>query len=529
MAVTFAPAEDLPGGDRVAVLSYGLWTTRFGADPNVVGTSMSLSGEPHTVIGIIGRGFHVEEFGADADVWVPFQLDPDAEDHGHYFTVAGRLKPGITLEQADARLMQSSADFRRRFPDWLGDRVSFGVTPFQDAFVGEARQTLYVLTGAVFFVLLIACANVASLLLARATGRRREMAIRTALGAGRGRIVRQLLTESLMLSVAGGTLGAALGFAGIRAMLAVNTAGLPRIGQDGSLVSMDWRVLGFAAVVSVGTGILFGLAPGIQLANATPGDTLKENGGRSATGVRQNKSRSLLVVAQMALALILLVGSSLLIRTLLALGAVNPGFDATNVLTLRVSLTGSQFQQTSGVTRLIREGRARLLALPGVEEASATCCLPLEEDFTLPFTVVGRPLGNDLYHSAGSWSGVADGYFEVFKVPIRRGRAFAESDTAQSPPVAIVNETLARQLWKDGDPLRDRLIIGRGIMPQFDSEPDRQIVGIVADSRDEGLDESPIPKVFVPQSQVPDAFNALYVGTTPMAWVVRTRVPPVLD
>ena len=488
---------------------------------------MSLSGEPHTVIGIIGPEFHIEQFGRGSDVWVPFQLDPNADDHGHYFTVAGRLKPGITLEQANAQLDQSSAEFRRRFPDWLSDGASFGVTRFHDAFVSDVRQTLFVLGGAVFFVLLIACANVANLLLVRATGRRREMAIRSAIGATRSRIIRQLFTESMLLSVAGGALGVVFGFLGIRALLAINTAGLPRIGQDGSLVEMDWRVLGFMTLVSLGTGILFSVAPALQGSRATPNDTLKASAGRSATGFRQNTSRSVLVVAQVALALILLVGSALFIRTLLALGAVHPGFDATNVLTLRMSLADPQFQQTAGVTRLVRGGRERLLVLPGVEEVSATCCLPLVDGgYTLPVSIVGRPLGNDRYHGATNWSSVAPGYFDVFKIPVKRGRAFTESDTAQSPPVVMINETLARQFWKDGDPLNARLVIGRTIMPQFDAEPDRQIIGVVSDSRDDELRDEPFAKVFVPLSQVTDTFNALSVRTTPIAWVVRTRVPP---
>jgi putative ABC transport system permease protein len=524
---TFSAKEDRPGGERVVVLSHSLWRRRFASDPAVIGTTMSLSGDPHTVIGIIGPEFDVGEFGPPLDLWIAFQLDPNSNDQGHYFSAAGRLKPGVTLEQAKAELDRSAGEFRRKFPRTLDNNESFSVTPFQEAFVSDVRQTLLVLTGAVGFVLLIACANVANLLLVRATGRRREIAVRSAIGAGRGRIIRQLLTESVMLSVAGGVLGLIVGFVGIRVLLTINTAGLPRLGADGSLVSMDWRVVGFALLVSVTTGILFGLIPALHGSRTTLSETLKESSGRSGTGFRHNKSRSLLVVIEMALALILLVGSALLIRTSLALRAVEPGYEANNVLTMRMSLSGSRFLESAGVERMIRDARERLQALPGVELATATCCVPLEGGYGLPFNVVGRPQGNEPYHGGGGWATVSAGYFEVFKIPVRRGRTFTDRDVAGAPAVVIINEAMAKQFWKDGDPLNDRLVIGRGVMREFDGEPERQIVGVVADSRDGGLEDTPSPKMFIPQAQVPDPVNALNARITPMAWVVRTRVPPL--
>jgi putative ABC transport system permease protein len=375
-------------------------------------------------------------------------------------------------------------------------------------------------------VLLIACANVANLLLVRATSRRREMAVRSAIGAGRGRIIRQLLTESVMLSLAGGALGLVVGFLGIRVLLSINTAGLPRLGEDGSLVSLDWRLAGFAVLVSITTGVLFGLIPALHGSRTTLSETLKESAGRSGTGFRHNKSRSLLVVAEMALALVLLVGSALLMRTSLALGAVNPGYDASNVLTMRMSLTGSRFLQSAGVEQMVREGRERLQALPGVELASATCCVPLEGGYGLPFNIVGRPQGKDPFHGGGAWATVSPGYFEVFRIPVKRGRTFTDRDTQGAPGVVIINEAMARQYWKDANPLNDRLVIGRGLMREFADEPERQIIGVIADSRDGGLDDEPGAKMFIPQAQVPDPVNALNVRITPMAWVVRTRVPP---
>lgn len=524
---TFSAAEDRPGGERVVVLSHGLWRRRFGSDPNVIGQSMSLSGDPHTIIGIIGPSFDVGEFGPPLDIWVPFQLDPNSTDQGHYFSAAGRLRPDVPLEQANAQLDRSAADFRRKYPRALGDNQTFGVTPFGEAFVSDVRETLLVLAGAVAFVLLIACANVANLMLVRATARKREFAIRSAIGAGRGRIIRQLLTESVLLSLAGGVLGLVVGFLGIRSLLAINTAGLPRLGEDGGLVAMDWRVMGFALAVSIGTGILFGLIPALHGSRTALSETLKESGGRSGSSFRHNKSRSMLVIAEMALALVLLVGTALLIRTSLALGAVQPGFDASNVLTMRMSLSGSRFLESAGVEQMVRNARERIEAIPGVERATATCCIPLEGGYGLPFNIVGRPSTDDPWHGGGGWATVSPGYFEVFKIPVRKGRTFTDRDIAGAPPVVIINEALARQFWKDGDPLRDRLVIGRGVMREFADEPERQIIGVVADSRDGGLNDNPGPKMFIPQAQVPNAVNALNVRITPMAWVVRTRVSPL--
>ena len=248
-------------------------------------------------------------------------------------------------------------------------------------------RSLLVLAGAVSFVLLIACANVANLLLVRATGRRREIAIRVAIGGTRGRIIRQLLTESVLLSMVGGVLGLLLGLVGIRTLLAVNTAGLPRVGEDGALVGVDWRVVAFTLGVSLATGILFGLIPALQSSKTDLTTTLKESSGRSGTGFRQNKARSVLVVVEVALALILLIGSALLIRTAVALGHVDPGFDADHVLTMRMSLTGPRYQKSEGVEQAIRDAVERLKAIPGVVNASATCCVPLQGGYGLPFTV----------------------------------------------------------------------------------------------------------------------------------------------
>jgi putative ABC transport system permease protein len=524
----FTAEEDLPNGPRAVVLSESIWRTRFNADPNVLGQALSLGGEPYTIVGVLGR-FDFEEFGAPPQVWLAFQFDPNTTDQGFYFQVAGRLRPGVSLEQAQAQLRVSAEAFRARFKDALGPQQSFSVEPIREVLVRNARTSLLVLAGAVAFVLLIACANVANLLMVRATGRRREIAVRAALGGSRGRIVRQLLTESLVLSLAGGALGFIVGFSGIRALLAINTAGLPRLGVDGAAVGVDWRVLVFTLAISIVTGIVFGLFPAFQGARTDLTSTLKESSGRSGTGFRQNKARSILVVTEVALALILLIGSALLIRTAVALGGVDPGFNPDNVLTMRTAMNGPRFATAEGVDQAIRASVERLRAVPGVVAASATCCVPLQGGYGLPFVIVGRPLPDQQpFHGGGQWLNVAPAYFDVFRIPVKRGRDFDERDNGAAPKVVIVNEAFARQYFADAEPLGQQLVIGRGVMREFAAESERQIVGVVGDTRDGGLNSNPQPAMYIPQAQVPDAANALNTRLSPMGWVVRTQGEPGL-
>jgi putative ABC transport system permease protein len=525
---TFTPQEDLPHGDKVVVLSHGFWSRRFAADPKIIGKMISLGGDPYVVIGVISPGFDFRDFGSPPDVWVPFQLDPNPTDQGHYFNAAGRLKPGVTLEQAKARLKLSAEDYRRKYPNALRANEAFSVEPLRQALVSNVRSSLLVLVGAVSFVLLIACANVANLLLARAVGRRREIAIRAALGAGRARIIRQLLTESVLLSLAGAAAGAVFGIVGIRALLSVNTANLPRVGREGSLVIVDWRVLAFTILAAAVTGILFGLIPALQASRADLNASLKEGGGRSGTGLRHNKARTILVLIEVALAVVLLVGSALLIRTSMALAVVKPGFDAENVLTMRMSINGPQFTKSAVVEQLVRNGVERLRGIPGVLVASATCCVPLEGGYGLPFMVMGRPLTDGPFHGGGNWQTLSPGFFEVFKIPVQRGRVFNDRDVAGSPPVVVINQAMARRYWPNSDPLSDKIWIGKGLMPQLAKETPRQIIGVVGDIRANGLNNDPAPTMFIPQAQVPDAINALNAGLTPMKWIVRTRGNPLL-
>jgi predicted permease len=522
---TFSQAEASPGADRVVVISHRLWVTRFAADPAVVGTTMTLNGEPHSVIGIIAADFHMEEFGTSADAWVPFQLKPNSDDHGHYFSAGARLRSGVSLAQANAQLDLSAEEFRRRFPRWLAADATFRLVSLKETLIGDVRKPLVVLQAAVTFLFLIACANVASLLMVRAISRRREIAVRLAMGAGRGRIIRHLLAEGLLLGTAGGLLGLVVGLWGIRALLAVDTAGLPRVTSDGAGVILDWRLMGFTALLSLGTAIVFSLIPVIQRSRGSLADTLRVSG-RAGAGIQQRRAQGVLVVVQIALAMILTVGAGLFIRTLYALNAIDPGFNSANVLTMRMSLAGPEFAATADVSRFVENARARLSGIAGVEHVTAGCCLPLAGAYTLPFIIARRPLANEGFHGATDWFGVAPDYLNVFRITVTRGRPLTERDTAQAPAVALINEAMARRFWPNGDPLQERLLIGKGVLPQFDAEPNRQIVGIVADIRDEALRTDPVPTVYVPLAQVTDAFNALSVQTTPLVWAFRTRTQP---
>ncbi len=523
---SFTQEEDSPGGPRVVVIGKELWARRFASDPQALGRTISLNGETYTVVGVAGNAAGVREFGPPPDVYVPFRFDPFTTDQGNFFISAARLKTGVTLAQAKARLQASVGEFRAKFPNALGPKAGFSVAPFREALVGDLRPLLWVLLGAVGLVLLIACANVANLLLVRATGRRREIAIRTAIGAGRGRMIRQLMTESVLLSLAGGALGLLLGFAGIRALLAVNTAGLPMVGDNGTAVGIDWRVTGFAIAVSLGTGIVFGLFPAIQGSRVDLNSVSKESSGRSGTGLRQNKARAVLVISEVSLAVVLLVGSALLIRTFVALYKVERGFETKNVLTMQMSLTGPKFLKSMDVENTIRNGVERIRALPGVAAATATCCIPLNGGFDLNFDVIGRPLPGRASDRDVGWVPISPGFFDVFKIPLKRGRTFTEKDDNKSQPVVVINERMAKQYWKGRDPLEDRIIIGAGVMKELNGEPARQIIGIVGDVRDLGLDNEPRPAAYVPQAQFSDALNAWLVREAPMVWVVRTQMEP---
>jgi predicted permease len=519
---TYTKEEDLPGGPKVVVLANSFWQRRFRSDPTVIGKTIVLSGISYQIIGVMRPSF-VIEINDPPDVYVPYQIDPNSTEQAVMFNTGARLKPGATLAAANAQMRSATQEYRLKYPKALGDGQTFGVEPLREVLVRGFRPLAFIMLGAVGCVLLIACANVANLLLARATVRRREIAVRAALGAGRKRIVRQLLTESVVLSLIGGALGLALGYFGIRAILSLNPGTIPRIGVQGALMSLDLAVVLFTLGVSVLTGILFGLIPALQVARADLNSTIKESTGRGGTSFRHNKARSILVVTQTALALILLIGASLLVRSFVALRSVNPGYDGHNVLTVRMSLGEARFFKKESVELLIREGTERLKAMPGVVNAAATCCVPLEGGIGLPFIIEGRPLEGQA-HGGARFTIISPGYFDIFKIPLLRGRVFTEQDPG-GPPVVVINQAMAKQFWPNGDPLGARLTAGHGVGMGLD-DPTRQIIGIVGDVRDNGLNNNPPPAMYILHSQINDGLNALLAQNVPLAWTIRTRVEP---
>jgi putative ABC transport system permease protein len=524
---SFTEQEDLPRGPKTAVLTYRLWKDRFGADPDTIGRSIKLSGDAYTVIGVLPAAFEPDP---PADVYIPLQADPNSANQGHYLLVAGRLKPGVSLQSAKAQMKAIGEQFRAANPKFMDANESAGVIPLRDSLVGNVRLPLLVLLGAVSFVLLIACANVANLLLARATGRQKEIAIRTAIGASRGRLVRQLLTESVLLSLAGGLAGFVLGAWGIKALLALSPGDLPRIGDEvhraGFLWALDWRVLAFTFGLALLTGVIFGLFPALHVSRMDVNSSLKETSGRSGTGLRQNRARGLLVVSEMALALILLVGAALMIRTFVGLRNVRPGFDPHNVLTLQTSLSGGRYAGTAQVDNLVRQAVRRIEAVPGVEAASAVVMLPIEGGIDLPLSIAGRaPVNGSENHGDEQWRSVSPHFFSVFKIPLLRGRLFDERDSGQAARVLLINEALAKKYWPKEDPLGRIVTIGKGLGPDFE-EPPRQIVGIVGSVRETGLGEDVQPVMYVPVSQVPDKMTVLANNIIPLSWAVRTSMEP---
>ena len=520
---TFTAVEDSPNGGHVVVLNYGLWKRRFGGKPNIIGSTLQIDGQPYLIVGVVGRGFETD---TPADLWVPYQFDLNSVDMAHFFTVAARLKPGVSLAQANAQLRLAADQYRRTYgADALPPEEGFSIISLQESMIGDTRTPLLVLLGAVGLVLLIACANVANLLLARASSRKRELATRAALGAGRGQIIRQLLTESLVLSLTGGVLGLILGFVGVRLLLRINPGDLPRLGEDGSAVSLDLNILLFTLAISVLTGILFGLVPAITASRPNLAATLNENGSRSGTGLRSGKLRSTLVVSEVALALILVIGAALLIRTFQKIESVDPGFETRNVLTMAMSMSGDRFQKTGPFAQVVRDGRDRLMAIPGVVDVGATNCLPLAGGFGMSFDVLGRPKGNALSSGGAGFYSISPGYFSSFKIPLLRGRGLTEHDDAAAPGVVMINQAMAKQYWPNSDPLKDRIRIGADAGPAFAEEP-RQVIGIVGDTHDRGLDSDVSPIMFIPIAQMPDAETALNSRVAPLYWIVRSTVDP---
>ncbi len=520
MGRTFSPEEDRPGGPRVAVLTNGLWKRRFGSDPAMIGRVIRLNSEPFTVVGVMGPDFTGEP---ETDLFLPEQADLNSTNQGHFLFLGARLKPGVTMQQANAELRVITERFRKLYPGVISSGESFGAQPFGSVLVNDLRTPLFILLGAVAFVLLIACANVANLLLVRAAGRSKEIALRVALGASRGAILRQLLMESLLLAVSGGAAGIFLGAIGLRALLAAAPAELPRLPADLGLFGlMDGRILGFACAVSILTGVLFGLVPALQISRPDPNAALREGGARTTAGSRRQRTRNILVVAETALALVLLVGAALMIRTFLALRNVQPGFQVSSVLTMSTSLAGHKYETAVGVERLATEVTRRLESLPGVKAATYALSLPLQLGPDMPFSIAGKvPRDGGPYNGDEQYRPVGVHYFGALGIPLRRGRSFDERDSSSGRWTLVINEAMAKKYWPNEDPLGVTVTIGKGLGGGLEDRP-REVIGVVGNVREDGIDQAPPPLLYIPVGQEPNGMVALGNLVLPSSWAVQS-------
>jgi putative ABC transport system permease protein len=488
---TFQLENENTGSDQVAVLSYALWQKRFGGDPAILSKTVMLDGKKIEVMGVMPQDF---SFPQATDLWVPINFDASPgmkQRKAHFMRPIGRLKPGVTLAQAQADTDAIARRLEAQYPD-SNTGWSLRLVSLRERLVGNTRPTLLLLFGAVGFVLLIACANVANLSLVRAATREREIALRTALGASRWRIVRQMITESVLLSLIGGTLGALLAVWGVELLVTLGGDSLPATAQ----VSIDATVLGFTLLISVITGLLFGLAPALRTMKLNLSESLKEGGRSSSEGGRRNRTRSVLVVFESAIAVLLLIGAGLLIRSLIQLQNTNPGFDAHNVLTMRVDLSMKKYDTPDKAANFFTQLESRVGSLPGVEGVGFVSELPLSgQSNDMPFTVEGRPpvaineaFGADFRH-------VNQHYFKALQIPLLRGRNFTEQEVRQSSKVLVVSERLASAAFPNEEVLGKRLILWSGKDPW-------EIIGIVGDIRHRALAFEPYAAMYMPTYQM---------------------------
>ncbi|MGH9767390.1 MAG: ABC transporter permease [Blastocatellia bacterium] len=500
----FTAEEEQPGNNTRVILSHALWQRRFGGDPGILNRTISLSGITNTVVGIMPPGF---QFPENTDMWRPLAPSDGMRQarFGFFLPVVGRLKPGVTRAAAQADLDVIANQIEQQFPDMAGYGVN--VVPVLEQTVGAIRRSLLILFVAVLFVLLIACANVANLLLARAAGRQREVAVRAALGAGRWRIVRQLLTESMLLAVLGGALGVLLAWWGLRLLVDLSPANIPRLEN----IRLDGRVLWFTLGLSLLTGLIFGLAPALQTTHLKLSESLKEGGRTGAGSHRAQRIRGALIVAEVALTLALLAGAGLLVRSFWRLQQVDPGFKADNLLTLRLTLPRSRYTDGAQAVSFFEQLQERLAALPGVVAVSATTDIMLRRLATSSsFTIENRPQDPSELALELPFDRVLPDYFQTMGIQLLRGRAFTAQDGRDSPRVAIVNETFVKRYYPNDDPIGKRFTFG-------DAGPNAQwitIVGVVRDTKRQGIDQPIRIESWMPLAQRPAGSMDVALRTT---------------
>ena len=510
----FTEEEDRPNGPCAVVLTDGLWRRRYGADPSTVGRSITLNDESCLVTGILPPSFR---FDQNAEIFTSLRF-PAVPESGHYYYMLARLNPGVTVEQARLEMPALFSRFKVAHGNLVDDgETGFQVKPYLDSIVGDARPSLWVLQGAVGLVLLMACANVANLLLLRGSGRTREMAVRAALGADRGRLARQLITESMLLACLGGGLGLLIAHWGISVLRSMAPDSLPRAAD----ISFDLPVAGFALFLSGFTVLIFGLVPALQASRVDVTTSLKALSGRTSAEIGRARSRVLLVGTEVALSTILLTGAVLLMRSFVALRDVSPGFDPTSVLTFRISPL-PRYSTTPALWDFEHQVLRQLSALPAVDTVASAICLPLQIGPDMPAAVLGQRQSTAL---GPVYRTVSPDYFRALRIPIIRGRSFADTDTADATPVIIINDSFAQQMFIGRDPLGEHIQLGIGLGAEY-ADPPRVIVGVVGNVRETSLDQPAQITVFIPRAQVPSSLTAPINRLVGTSWVVRTKIPP---
>jgi len=515
----FQSDEDQPGAPRVAIISDGLWKRRFGADPKIVGQTITLNGGSFTVVGIASRDFQSPVPDENPQVWIPLSFDggdrlriPSSTNpellhnrRGRFLKLAARLRPGVTPAETQADLDTIASRLQEQYKD-TNTSVGAAVIPVRKHLLGNIEPALFILLASVGCVLLIACANVANLLLARGSSRRKEMSIRAALGAGRLRLIRQLLTESVLLSLVGGTLGLLMAYGGIRLLVSLNPPNIPRLTE----INVDSRVLGFTYLIAVTTGIIFGLAPAMEASKPDLNETLKEGSRGSTGGIGRRRIRSTLVVTEVALTVLLLIAAGLMLKSFYSLQRVNPGFNPENTLTMLVNLPTVKYSGDREITSFYEQALDRIKSLPGVKAAAVISSLPLTTTVIerLRFTVEGHPPPSPSEVPRANIRRISDGYFETIRISLVDGRYFTERDRADSVPVVIINQTMATRHWPGENPIGRRLII-----PSMGTAP-REVVGVVADVKHSSLDTESGVEVYVPCLQKPFPLMTVLVRTT---------------
>lgn len=512
---SFTPEDERPDGECVAIITDGLWRTRYNGESNILTDPITVNGENCSVVGVLPSGFWFQQ---NPRMFMPIRLGAAPRDLGQYYSLLGRLKPGATSAQATNELESTFTQLKLAHGDLVDDgEVGFQTNNYQEAVLGNVSIALWVLFGAVCFLLLISCVNVAHLQISRSSTRNREMAVRAAMGASRFRLVRQLITESVLIASAGAAFGLLIAYVGVPLLLHLSPGGLPRANE----VQINLHIVSFSVVLSALALLVFGLLPAFSATRIDLNSALKAASHQATNGTAGRLGRSLLLGTEVALSLILPIGAVLLMRSFIHLERVTPGFDSQNVLTFKISIP-PHYSNTSRMWEFEGEVLARLDALPGVEMAASATSLPLDPGPDMPGIVPGQssPVAiNPAYRP------VSPNYFQVLRIPLLHGRGFTDEDNPSSLPVAIINAALARQIFPDRDPIGKTLQLGSGLGALYVDSP-RIIVGVVGDIHETALTDAPNPTVLIPRAQVPSSLTPLMNRALPLSWAVRTRVPP---